>query len=222
MTKPKGMVNEILKKGDLTAREIKEELWKKDISFVRSYDRPASIIFYPLVVLWLIPVIAKYSGWRFLSSFAQLQRIDFPLVVIIIGAIFFIAAVSLDVKIAFLRKKLGGCRDVHESVVIVREGPYRVVRHPGYLAELIWLPLIPIILSEWVPFTISAIPGIVYIIGLLVYLIREEDNFNIKKWGDEYQQYIKEVPAINFIKGLWNIREKKKQLIEKGGIQNGG
>ncbi|MEW6681200.1 MAG: hypothetical protein AB1297_09340 [bacterium] len=70
--------------------------------------------------------------------------------------------------------------------------------------------------------TIFTIPGIVYIIGLALYLIKAEDNFNIKKWGDEYQQYIREVPAVNFIKGLWNIKKKRRRVIEKGGIQNGG
>jgi len=210
MNNEKGRVNEILKKGDLTAREIKEELRKRDISFVKSYDKPASIITYLLAALWFLPAIAKYSGWEFLSSFARLQKADFPIPVVIIGAIFFIPAILLDAKVISLRKRLGGCNDTHESIVIVKEGPYKVIRHPGYFAELIWLPLIPIILSKWVPFTIFAIPGIVYLIGLMLYLIKTEDNFNIKKWGDEYRQYMKEVPAINFVKGLWNMRKKVK------------
>ena len=73
---------------------------------------------------------------------------------------------------------------------------------PGYLAEIIYFSLLPIVLSKWVPFTIMAIVYGVIWIGVLVYLLKAEDNFNIRKWGDEYRQYMREVPALNFVKGL--------------------
>lgn len=210
--KREGQVREILSKGDLTAKEIKEELWKKDISFVRSYDRPVCMLFYPLVVLWFLPAMAKWSGWGFLNFFARLPRVDFPTVVIIIGAIFFIAAICLEAKVGYARQRQGGCHDLHESVVIVREGPYKVIRHPGYLAELIYFPLLPIVISRWVPFTILAMVFLVVWIGVTVYVIRAEDNLNIRKWGEEYRQYMKEVPAINFLKGLNNLKKRGKEI----------
>jgi len=207
-----GMVREISRKGDLTAEEIKEKLWKKNVSFVRSYDRLCSVLFTTLVILWLLPAIATYSGWGFLNFFAQLPRVDFPTVVIVIGVILFIPAIILEAKATLRRKRLGGCHDTHESVVIAREGPYKVIRHPGYLAELIYFPLVPIILSRWIPFTILAIVYCATWIGATVYLLKAEDNFNIRKWGEEYRQYMKEVPALNFLRGLKNL--KKEQLIK--------
>jgi protein-S-isoprenylcysteine O-methyltransferase Ste14 len=197
-----GSVKEILSKGDLAAQEIKEELWKKNVSFVRSYDRAFSGLFLALVVLWLLPAVAEWSGWRFLRFFAQLPRVDFPMAVIVIGAILFIAAVSLEVKLNSMRQKQGGCHDMHETVVIVKEGPYRVIRHPGYLAEMVYFSVLPIVLSKWVPFTILAAICIAIAIASCAYLIKAEDSFNLRKWGEEYRQYMKEVPAINFVKGL--------------------
>ena len=61
---------------------------------------------------------------------------------------------------------------------------------------------LPIVLSEWLPFTILAALCIVVAIALCVYLIRVEDRFNLKKWGKEYRQYMAEVPAVNVVKGL--------------------
>ena len=203
----RGQVKKILDRGDLAAEEIKEELWKKHVSFVRSYDRRCSGLFCPLVALWLLPAIAKWSGWGFLNFFAQLPRVDFPIVVIVIGAIFFIAAIALEVRVSSMRQKRGGCHDVHETVVVIREGPYRVIRHPGYLAELIYFPLLPIALSRWVPFTILAMVYIGIWTGAIVYLLKAEDNFNLRKWGEEYRQYMKQVPAINFVKGLKNLKK---------------
>jgi len=203
-----GLVKEILSKGNLTAEEIKGELWKRDISFVKSYDRPYNVLFWPLLILWLLPAIARYSGWGFLSPFARLPKVDFPAPVIVIGMIFVIAAVALETKTTLMRRRLGGCHDTHESVVIIREGPYRVIRHPGYLAELIYFPLLPIVLSKWVPFTILAMVYIVVWTGAIVYLIRAEDNFNLRKWGEEYRQYMEDVPAINFVEGLRRLKGK--------------
>jgi protein-S-isoprenylcysteine O-methyltransferase Ste14 len=201
-----GLVKEILSKGDLAAQELKEELWKKNVSFVRSYDRACSWLFLVVAILWLLPAVARWSGWGFLSFFAQLPRVDFPMAVIVVGAILFIAAVSLEVKLNSMRQKQGGCHDMHETVVIVREGPYRVIRHPGYLAEMIYFSLLPIVLSKWMPFTVLAAICIVIAIASCAYLIRAEDSFNLRKWGEEYRQYMEEVPAINFVKGLRRLR----------------
>jgi len=93
------------------------------------------------------------------------------------------------------------------TVILVMEGPYRVIRHPGYLAEMVYFSVLPIILSRWVPFTILAAICIVVAIASCAYLIRAEDRFNLRKWGEEYRQYMKEVPAINFVKGLKRLKE---------------
>jgi len=200
--KDEGLVGEILSKGDLDTKQMKEELWTRNISFVRAYDRAFSGLFLVLAVLWFLPAIGRWTGWGFLGFFARLPRADFPIAVIVIGALLFIAAVSLEAKAASVRQKRGGCHDLHESVVIVREGPYRVIRHPGYLAELIYFPLLPIVLSRWVPFTVLAVVYIVVWTGAIVFVLKAEDDFDLRKWGEEYHQYMDEVPAINFVKGL--------------------
>jgi len=204
----KGLVKEILSRGDLDVKQMKEELWVRDISFVRAYDRAFSGLFWVLAVLWFLPAIGRWTGWGFLRFFARLPRADFPIGVIVIGVVLFIVAVSLEAKVVSMRQKRGGCQDPHETVVLVREGPYRVIRHPGYLAEMVYFSVLPIILSKWVPLTILAAICIVIAIASCVYLIRVEDNFNLRKWGEEYRQYMKEVPAINFVKGLKKLKEK--------------
>jgi protein-S-isoprenylcysteine O-methyltransferase Ste14 len=203
-----GLVKEILSKGDLAAQELKEELWKKNVSFVRSYDRACSWLFLVVAILWLLPAVAKWSRWGFLRFFAQLPRVDFPIAVIVVGIFLFAAAVALEVRLSLMRQKQGGCHDMHETVVIVREGAYRVIRHPGYLVEMIYFGWLPIVLSKWVPFTVLAAISMAIAIASCAYLIRAEDRFNLRKWGEEYRQYMEEVPAINLVKGLRRLREE--------------
>lgn len=54
-----------------------------------------------------------------------------------------------------------------------------------------------------------SIAAIIVIIVYTYYGVRmEEKKLDIPKWGDEYLQYMKEVPRFNLIKGLWNLRKR--------------
>lgn len=50
---------------------------------------------------------------------------------------------------------------------------------------------------------------IIVFVGLSLEGRKAEETMNIKKWRDEYIQYMKEVPIFNFIKGLWNLRKRR-------------
>ncbi len=203
----RGVVSDIRDREDLTSREIMDELWKRDASFVRSYDRAFKWVFLALGVLWFLPGIARRSGWQFLNSLAGLPAVVFPLGVIAVAVLLFLAAIALETWLNWMRQQQGGCHDTHETVAIVREGPYRVIRHPGYLAEMVYFGLAPIVFSRMVPFTILAAVAIGLALASFAYLIRVEDSFNVRKWGDGYREYMADVPAVNFVRGLKRLRE---------------
>ena len=73
---------------------------------------------------------------------------------------------------------------------------------------MVYFSLLPIVLSKWVPFTITAAIFMAIAIAGCAYLIRGEDSFNLRKWGEEYRQYMEEVPAINFLKGLKKLEQE--------------
>jgi protein-S-isoprenylcysteine O-methyltransferase Ste14 len=199
-----GLVREILDRGDLTEADIKEQLKRRGISFVNRYNRKYSALVVVSIAVWLLPTLAEVSGLSALEGLSQLTRIRFPMPVLVVSAALFVIALVIEVKVASMRLRLGGLDDAHESLVIIREGPYAVIRHPGYLAEVVYFTLLPVVLSEWISFTILAIVHIAVIAIIFSYLIRVEDNFNEAKWGDEYRRYKDELPAINFLNWLWN------------------
>ena len=199
-----GLVRDILERGNLTKAEIKEELKGRGISFVKKYDRKYSALVAVSVAVWLLPTLAEFSGLSALEDLAQMTRIRFPMPVLVITAVLFLAALVLEVKVVSTRRRLGGL-DAHESLVIVREGPYAVIRHPGYLAEVVYFTLLPVVVSEWIGFTVLAIFHIAIIVISFSYLVRVEDDFNVTKWGDEYRHYKNELPAINFLSWLRKI-----------------
>ncbi|MBU6996549.1 MAG: DUF1295 domain-containing protein [Theionarchaea archaeon] len=203
-----GLVREILERGDLTEADIKEQLKRRGISFVNKYNQKYSALVVVSVAVWLLPTLAGVSGLSALEGLSQMTRIRFPMPVLVVSAALFVIALVIEVKVASMRLRLGGLDDAHESLVIIREGPYAVIRHPGYLAEVVYFTLLPVVLSEWISFTILAIVHIVVIVVIFSYLIRVEDDFNVAKWGDEYRRYKDELPAINFLNWLWNYFKK--------------
>ncbi len=205
-----GLVIEIREKEDLEKDDIIKELKKGDVSFVTKYDRKMVVLISLGVFIWLLPFLAICIGWPSLSPLANVPKITFPPAVNALAAILLVASLILEAKVTSLRSRLGGV-DAHESLIVVREGPYTVMRHPGYLSEIIYFNVLPVVLSPWIPFTAMAFIYILVVTSIPVYLIRVEDSFNVRKWGDEYREYMDEVPAINFFKGLREQRKSDQQ-----------
>lgn len=104
--------------------------------------------------------------------------------------------------------KRGGLHMADETLIFYREGLFRVMRHPAVAGVMIWATLLPIILSPIVSFTYLSIGAIAINIIRIPWGIRAEEKLSIAKSGDEYRQYMKEVPRFNFILGLWRLRGK--------------
>jgi protein-S-isoprenylcysteine O-methyltransferase Ste14 len=80
----------------------------------------------------------------------------------------------------------------HEQHAIERGGPYRAVRHPGYLGSLLCL--------NAVAFTSGSAPvfaaSLLATISGYAYRIRAEDRMLIEALGEPYAQYRREVRAL--------------------------
>jgi len=160
-------------------------------------------------VLCFLPTIAKHSGLGILSFFAQLSTIKFPSIVIYLSIAPFIAAIPPAISSMRYRIRRGGCHSEDDTVILLKSGLYRIVRHPTDAAFTIFFITLPIILSQYIPFTILSIIGLILIIALNYYTSVDEEKLNIKKWGDEYRQYMKEVPRWNVIRGFMESKERE-------------
>ena len=208
--KREGIAKEIAEKEGLTPEERKEELLGAGLDYHKIPEIPWLVV---IGVIWgilcLLPAIAEISHLEALSFALDLYVIEIPMFIVWIAVALLVALfLSLPVGKAVVgRKKKGGCSDEHHTVVLIKEGFYRIVRHPEYVFYL-WLPiLVSIVFSPLWHFTVLTIIGdILVIIGIEV-LAKQEEAFNIRKWGDEYRQYMEEVPRFNFIQGLWRLRK---------------
>jgi len=200
MTYDDGQVKDLVEKlqaGELTPKEAKKRLKERGLLEKEAWEIIPWVIYF---ILWL-PLNFMFSD--------QLPAVQFPAIVIYISVIVVVLGVILGVWATYFHYKIGGLKH-DETIYLFKEGPYRVMRHPAGVIMILPI-LLPVILSAYVPFSPLSVAVIIVMIVYIYYGVRmEEEGLDIPKWGDEYRQYMKEVPRFNFIVGLWRLRKRRK------------
>lgn len=84
-----------------------------------------------------------------------------------------------------------------EGHVVVRDGPYAFVRHPGYLGFLLFCIGLPLIVGNWP--VLAALGGAMLI--LFSALIRVEDRLLVAELGEPYREYARRTARL--VPGVW-------------------
>ena len=211
MEKREGEVKDLaekVRKGDITPKEAQRELRKRGLGHEETWKDFAPFVVWG--ILCFFPAIARGMGLEILSFFAQLPAIEFPAIMVYLSIVLFIAAIPLVAWFTYDQTKKGGCGSEDHTVILLKNGPHAIMRHPLAVPWTVLFVTIPIILSGVVPFTILSVIATVGIIAISYYgCVVEERTLDIPKWGDEYRKYMKEVPRVNFIVGLWNLVKRR-------------
>jgi len=208
--KKEGTATEIAKKGRLTPEQRKEELLRAGLDFHKIPEVPWLVVTWVIWgILCLLPTIAEISHLEALGFALNLYVIKIPVFVVWIAAALLVALLlSLPVrKVSVARKKKGGCENEHHTVIFVKEGLYGIVRHPEYAFYLWLFVLVSVVFSPAWHFTVLTVIADILVIISTEILAKQEEAFNTRKWGDEYREYMEEVPRFDYIKGLWNMRK---------------
>jgi len=91
---------------------------------------------------------------------------------------------------------------------LVTGGLYSIIRHVQYTGGILSIFFAtPLLLPHWI-FVFLGIPGI-----WLTYMVtKREDELLIEKFGEEYRNYMRKVPAINLMAGI--IRKIKGNPVQ--------
>ena len=79
---------------------------------------------------------------------------------------------------------------------VIDTGPYRFIRHPGYLGFFGWILSVPLLLGSWW----AMVPAILSIIGVIIRTALEDRTLREELSG--YQEYAQRV-RYRLIPGLW-------------------
>lgn len=177
----------------------------------------ATIILWPVVPLFWIPVHCAPAFFRRIGRLTYLLplftwlpaavflyqervlllqvKIDLPLPVVIAGGVLLAAGTSLHLWTGRLLGLWGlmGLPEIEplEGGKPVTDGPYKIVRHPTYLAHTLMFSGVSLL-------TGVAAVGVITLIDLVVinlFVIPLEDRELISRFGDSYRLYREKVPA---------------------------
>jgi protein-S-isoprenylcysteine O-methyltransferase Ste14 len=158
--------------------------------------------FFGLILFASVILIAQYILTFFVFKLTGLKILQW------VG--WGIWAISLYFGLApiFIFRKIGGVskgESYMKTTRLVDTGPYAIIRHPQYVAGMLFNLAMMLLCSHWVVITLGLVSMI------LIYIdVRAADQEGLQKFGDEYRDYIQRVPRANFLLGmiLWLKRRK--------------
>jgi protein-S-isoprenylcysteine O-methyltransferase Ste14 len=91
------------------------------------------------------------------------------------------------------------------TTALTKSGVHGLVRHPMQLSGIVGAcgmfvvnPILPVFVLSGVSMACFALA------------VRAEDRFNVAKFGEPYRVYMKQVPALNLLAGIWaRLRARK-------------
>jgi protein-S-isoprenylcysteine O-methyltransferase Ste14 len=129
------------------------------------------------ITIWVLDsFILNYT--TFLNHIVPLA-IRLPIGIVLLAVSGYLAITSL--AIVFGEKRENPC--------VVRKGVFRIMRHPMYLSEiLLYLGLLMM--------SVSLAAAVVWVLAIvfLYHISRYEERLLLERFGQEYQQYMQEVP----------------------------
>ena len=214
--KKEGIVRDLIKKkkrGEITSKEAYQEIYRRGLQHGKYSSQITGLVMLVGGILCFVTLIAKITNLPMLEPLTQLPAISFPPIIRYSAVVFILLSIIVMFHTTFLRAKKGGCgwKGESETIMLVTDGAYGVVRHPAHLCFGVILLSFTLILSEGVPFTILPVIGNILFFAASYYSGIEEEGLNVLKWGDEYRQYMKRVPRFNFILGIWRWAKRKRK-----------
>jgi protein-S-isoprenylcysteine O-methyltransferase Ste14 len=155
-----------------------------------------------ITIGWLIPMIRQRIVYEIYAAFAV--GIMISLIILswtiwkrgdiaplsYMGYVLYVPAILLTISTFIALKRKGKPTSGWEhTTVLIDSGVFGLVRHPLYLGGAL-LTLGTILIAQSAPVIISGIAG------LFCYWTasKKEELYNIRKFGDKYQDYLKKVP----------------------------
>jgi protein-S-isoprenylcysteine O-methyltransferase Ste14 len=148
--------------------------------------------------IWLLTISISIGYWlSFIIASTKMGRIYHWNTFFMIGSILVLTGLIIRViSILTLKQQFTYKVTKIENHELIENGPYKRIRHPGYLGQLIIFLGISACLSNWLSVLLMIIPV------LLGYLnrIAVEEKFMVEQMGQKYVDYQKRtkrlIPAI--------------------------
>ncbi|MDD5037844.1 MAG: isoprenylcysteine carboxylmethyltransferase family protein [Dehalococcoidales bacterium] len=157
---------------------------------VKEWDKRIAVIgsvLYPLAIL-IVAGLDKRNGW------SPRLPLTFQLTALIVAAITYPISIWAAAVNRFYSRFVRIQKE--RGHIVISDGPYRYIRHPGYLGQIIFSLVSPLVLgSLW-----ALIPGSLFGVLLVIRTALEDRTLQYELEG--YQEYSQRV-RFRLIPGIW-------------------
>jgi len=139
--------------------------------------------------IWILVISISMGYWlSFIIGATTIGRMPHWNTFFLIGSVLVIAGLIIRVtSILKLKQQFTYTVTNIENHELIETGLYRVIRHPGYLGQLIIFAGIAVCLSNWLSVLLMIIP----VLSGYVYRISVEEKFMVERMGEKYLDYRK-------------------------------
>lgn len=106
----------------------------------------------------------------------------------------------------FILSRRGGVakgKSYVETTRLVDSSLYAIVRHPQYLSGILFNLALMLLAQHWLVILLGAISA-----SLIWQDIQKADQEGIEKFGEAYREYMQRVPQVNFVLGIFRLRQR--------------
>ena len=162
--------------------------------------------FLPVIFTSLLFVSQIVAGLYFLSNISQIEILAYAGV-----GLYILSGLIFGMLPIFVFRRTGGVqkgKSYVQTTKLVNRGIYAIVRHPQFITWVLWAIAGMLLFQHW-SVVVLGIP----IIPLTYFDLLRADKRLIKKFGEEYIEYMRLVPRANFLLGIARILRNKKMGI---------
>ena len=96
-----------------------------------------------------------------------------------------------------------------KTTQLVDTSLYAIVRHPQYLAGILFNLSMMLLAQHWVVIVIGMVSIVLFSIDT-----RDADQDGIEKFGEAYREYMHRVPRLNFLLGILRIIQQRGNKVK--------
>jgi len=124
-----------------------------------------------------------------------------------IGWGIWVLSVIFGIGPIFILRSKGGVakgKSYVETTRLVDSSLYAIVRHPQYVAGMLFNLALMLLAQHWVVILVGVTSMVLMYID-----IQAADREGMEKFGETYRQYMEHVPQVNFLLGIVRIIKKE-------------
>lgn len=109
-----------------------------------------------------------------------------PFIINLFGMLTGLAAAVLGIESRrYLGRAYSPRADHSDGSSLVRDGPYRWIRHPIYLAAILWVAGWPLTIASF----LGSLSALAFVLPAIYRRVQAEEDDLARTYGDEYEQY---------------------------------